>query len=135
MAEIRQHLAGIGTLLLLVQLGVNGKNHVGIGVTHPALQRLQLHLCVVGTGAEFHAEVVTADGDVFPGRQLSFRKELLLLLALAIPSLARAVQFRLQERNVRIVLPRKGRLGHDTAVLLGTYETMPPLQCLFQRRK
>ena len=88
--QVIDHLRGIRPLLLLVQLRVDGKNHVSIGVSHPALQRFERHLRVVRSCAELHAEIVAADVDFLPRRQLALRQELLLLVGFAVPALVDA---------------------------------------------
>ena len=70
-------------------------------MAHPDLQGLDGDTGVIAHGAEGHAEIMTADPDIPPGRKgLSLCEERFMLLRLSVPAGRAAVQFPFQEGDI-----------------------------------
>ena len=111
------------------QLGVELHQDDRVCVAHPDLKRFYRNLGVVAHRAEGDSEVVTADIDVLPRRELlSFLQQFLVLFRFAVPALMTPVHFPLKEADIGLVFPFESDLGHHTAVLLVTEKSVTAFQ-------
>ena len=108
-------------LPLFGELGVDLHDHGGVLVAHPGLQRLDGDFRLIRPGAEVNAEVMAANFDLSPWRQLlTPGRQRLVRFGLAVLALVAADDLRFQKAQIGAEPVLECAFGHQPAVLLGT---------------
>ena len=95
-------------LFFLCQLCVKLHEDGGIRVAHPPLERFDRDVSFVAHGGKGDAEIVAADFDILPGRELfPFPQKLLVFLRFPVPALMTSVYLIFQEADIGIILSDK----------------------------